>query len=168
MSNSQTINPSQNVEMPRRQPGWCFGPPHPYSREEAAWWKRHEPTVDRWIGKMEARNDPWWQSAEHAAFCLAGRNGAWRWDRFCVHELLFRELWEGGTVGLFGSTQKFFEHLLEALERFVADGLVPASSGARWLGEMREAREDFLRCYASTTATKDAIAIAQRRLSAAL
>lgn len=149
--------------MPLRREDWCFGGRRAASGREAAWWERHEPTVDRWLREMEARRDPWWQSAEHAAFCLAARDETWSWEGFSVQELLFRELWEGGTMGVFGSIEKFFEHVVEALERFVADGLVSQSQGERWLEEMREARADFMRCYV-TGSEEEAIAIARRRL----
>ncbi len=157
-------NDNDNIEAPPcRGEGWRFGPPNPFGQREAAWWKRHEATVDRWLAEMEAAEDPWWQSAEHAAHCLVARDFEWTWDNFSVANFLFCELCEGGTVGIFGSTEKFFEQLVEALERFVADALIPASKGERWLDEMRGARADFLRCYAATTSETEAMAIVRQR-----
>lgn len=147
----------------RRKAGWRFGPPKPFSEQDAAWWKRHEPTVDRWLTAMEESGDPWWQAAEHAADCLvASRDFDRTWDGFSVSSFFFGYLWEGGTVGLFGSVEKFFDHLVEALERFVTDGVVAATVGERWLAEMRAARTDFLRCFDEATSESEATAIARR------
>ena len=109
--------------------------------------------------------------AEHAAHCLlasrdemsCGKN-AYRWEGFCVGTFLFRELSEGGTVGIFGSVEKFLDQLVETLERFAAAGLISEGDGCRWVAEMRAARCDFLRYYDAATSEDEAIAIARRHL----
>ena len=160
-----TFSTTTTASTPRhqRRESWCFGPPNPFSEEEAAWWRRHQPTIDRWLSSMEEADDPWWQAAEHAAFCLvSSREGVYTWDGFSVSRFLFEDLWEGGTVGFFGSTEKFFDHLVEALQRFVSDAVVEASAGERWIAQMQEAREDFLRCFDEATPGNEAAAIAAR------
>jgi hypothetical protein len=169
MTTQQMMNHEPADENPtamvRRTDEWCFGPPNHFSEKVAAWFKRHEPTVDRWLKEMEKAGDPWWQSAEHAAYCLvASREWDLTWDGFSVPIFLFRDQWEGGTVAIFGSVEKFFGQTVEALQRFVADGLVEASVGERWLAEMRDAREDFLRCYDPATPESESMAIARRYL----
>lgn len=148
-----------------RGANWTFGPPNPFSDEEAAWWKRHEPTIDRWLTSMEEADDPWSRAAEHAASCLvANREDTYSWDGFSVSSFLFEDLWEGGTVGFFGSADRFFDDLVEALRHFVADAVIDASLGERWIEEMLAAREDFVHCYDEATPQAEAIAIVQRRL----
>lgn len=154
----------QPSAIPVRKDGWSLGPPNFFSEKDAAWWKRHEPTVDRWLTEMEAASDPWCQAAEHAAYCLvASREFDLTWDGFSVSSFLFGDLSEGGTVGFFGSAEKFFDHLVETLRRFAFDGLVEAAEAERWLSEMADARRDFLRYYDAATPESEAMAIARRR-----
>src|SRR5690606_3173957 len=155
----------QSTEMPRRRADWSFGPRRPFSEESAAQWKRYEPTVDKWLTEMEAAGDPRWQSAEHAAQCLVADvvDFGKSWGERSVAEFLFSDLWEGGTVGFFGSHEILFDQLVEAMRRFVSDGLVDARAGKRWLRELADMRGDFLRCYDPETSEEAALAIARRR-----
>ncbi len=147
-----------------RSDTWVFGGPNHLCEQDAQWWKRHEPIVDRWLSEMELAKDPWSQSAEHAAFCLvSSRELDGSWDGFAVCPFLFRDLMEGGSVGVYGSTEVFFDQLLEALQRFVKDGLIDGERGEQWLAEMQDARGDFLRCYDQATTEREALAIVKRR-----
>lgn len=138
-----------------RTSDWTFGPLHPYSEEQAAWWRMHEPIVDEWLREMEAAGDPWWQSAQHAAYCLVSyhefraemEGGAPSWDRFDVADFLFHDLAEGGTVAMFGSVAIFFDQLVEAFRRFAEAGLIDADKARTWLAELEPAREEFIRHY---------------------
>jgi len=126
--------------------------------------------VDRWLTELEGAGDPWAQSAEHAAACLVARSefdDDYGWDGFSVSTFLFRDLWEGGTSGAFGSRARFFDQLLEALQRFASDGLVDPAMAAAWVAEMREARADFLRCFDEATPERESMAIAGRHLRGA-
>ncbi len=151
-------------DMITRRDDWVFGPPNPFSKREADWYKRHEPMVDRWLSDMEQAKDAWWQSAEHAAFCLVSSREfeGYSWNGFEVSHFLFHDLMEGGTVGCHGSTEVFFDQLIEALQRFVQGGLVDAARGEQWLTEMKEARGDFLRCYDEATSQSERRAIVKR------
>ncbi|RLB53365.1 MAG: hypothetical protein DRJ42_12145 [Deltaproteobacteria bacterium] len=153
--------------IPTRPKDWSFGPLHFYNPKERDWYARHTPTVERWLTEFEEAGDPWWQSAEHAASCLVSSTvfvtqGRPSWDAFNVPDFLFSELWEGGTVGFFGSVPIFFDQLMEALRRFAADGLVDAAVAADWLTEMKSAREDFIRCYDDETSELAATEISRR------
>ncbi|MFW6052146.1 MAG: hypothetical protein ACODAU_13290 [Myxococcota bacterium] len=145
--------------MHTRTPHWTFGPCECFSEELATWWRLHAPVVDEWLSEMEAAGDPWWPSAEHAAFCLVsyqesqaqmeGRSPSW--DRFDVADFLFHDLHEGGTVAFFGSVRIFFDHLVEALRRFAGAGLLDADQARAWLAKLESAREDFIRYYEHPT-----------------
>jgi len=158
------------VLVQKRSEDWCLGPRNPYTPEEAEWWARHTPTVDRWLTEMEEAGDEWWPSAAHAAFCLLSCRTdddlGESWDYFDVDRFLFQELWSGGTVGIHGSVPIFFEHLVEALRRFIADGLVDAERGEPWLARMQAAGDDFMRCYSEETSERDAMEIAKGYLKA--
>lgn len=152
--------------MQTRSDGWTFGPANPFSEDQRQWYARHLPTVDRWLTELEDAGDPWWVSAEHAASCLVSNRemnvAEPTWDGFDVGEFLFLDLWEGGTVGSFGSVPIFFDHLVEALRRFTADGIVEAEAGRAWIAQMLDAREDFIRCYDEATPSAESRAIARR------
>ncbi len=153
--------------MDRRPSDWVFGPIHHHSETTARWYTRHTSTVDRWLSELEAADDPWLQSAEHAAFCLVScsefeTQGRPTWDVFDVGDFLFSDLWEGGTVGMVGPVDVFFDHLVEGLRRFVVDGLIEEERGAAWLAQMRARRDDFLRCYSEETSGEESRAIARR------
>lgn len=124
------------------------------SDEENAFWDLHEPAVRAWVEEMRAAGNDWWQSAEHAAYCLASnRQFAWYggakldWSAFDVEEFLFHDLHEGGTVGFYGSVPIFFDQLVEAFERFIAAGIIDSDNGAKWLAQLRGSRSRFLKYY---------------------
>ncbi len=130
----------------RRPQGWNFGSGLMDSDEEKQWWKRHEPTVDKWLTELEEAGDPWNQSAEHAAYCLvSSRWMEWTWEGFSVQSFLYQDLLEGGTVGFFGSSEKFYDQTVEALQRFVNDGIIEKPVGEKWIAELVASREGFLR-----------------------
>ncbi len=153
-----------------RSSDWKFGPLRPSSESEAAWWAMHEPVVDEWLREMEATRDPWWQSAQHAAYCLVShqeyraeeKRAERSWDELSVPDFLFHDLHEGGTVGLFGSVEIFFDQLVEALRRFGAAGIVDPDKAGVWLDELAAARDDFIRYYAEDTSDEEADAIRSR------
>lgn len=124
------------------------------SAERCAFWDLHTPVVRAWIEEMQRAGDEWWQSAEHAAFCLVSArehalNGEelLHWDDFDVEEFLFLDLSMGGTVGIYGSVSIFFDHVVQAFERFIAAGIITADKGATWLAQMRASRARFLEKY---------------------
>ncbi|MBW2462481.1 MAG: hypothetical protein JRH11_12605 [Deltaproteobacteria bacterium] len=84
------------------------------------------------------------------------------WEAFDVPDFLFSELWEGGTVGFFGSVPIFFDQMMEALRRFAADGLVDATAAEGWLAVMSDARKDFIECYDEETSERSAAKISRR------
>lgn len=137
--------------MRRRPQDWQFGPLRHFCEETREWYARHEPTVDRWLSEMEAQDDPWWPSAAHAAFCLVSsvENLGDRpdWALFDPADFLFTDLSEGGTVSFFGSVPMFFEHLVAALERFAADGLIEADHFEHVCEQVLAARSDFIEYY---------------------
>jgi len=152
--------------MHTRRDHWTLGPRHLFSETQKEWYARHQPTVDRWLTELEDAGDPWWVSAEHAARCLVSNRemnvAEPTWDGFDLGEFLFSDLWEGGTVGYYGSVPIFFDHLVEAMRRFVADGLVEAEAGRTWVAQMLDARDDFIRCYDDATPSAESNAIARR------
>lgn len=153
--------------IPTRPEDWSFGPFHCFNPKERDWYARHAPTVERWLTEFEEARDPWWQSAEHAASCLVmatvtETTDEPSWDVFDVRDFLFSDLWEGGTVGFFGSVPIFFDQLMEALRRFAADGLVDAALAEGWLAVMSDAREDFIHCYDEETSERSSIEISRR------
>ena len=152
-----------------REKDWSFGS-RSASAAVRAWWASHEPAVDEWLSEMEQAGDEWWQSAEHAAHCLVSyrehvaelRGGEPSWEDLDVGDFLFHDLWEGGTVGMFGSAPIFFDHLVEAMRRFGRAGVVEKERADRWVAEMEAARDDFVRCYDEETPEEESIAIAGR------
>lgn len=152
--------------MDTRSEGWTFG--SSCAETQGEWWARHTPTVDRWLTELEDAGDPWWRSAEHAAFCLVSypeyESHPPRWDCFDVGRFLFRDLSEGGTVGFFGSVAIFFDQLVEALRRFEADGLLGAAAPGAWVAQMLAARDDFLAYYDEHTSPSVRDAIRDRHL----
>lgn len=156
--------------MRKRAKNWTFGSGY-VSDEEKSWYVSHEPAVDRWLTELEAAGDEWWVSAEHAARCLVSHRiyetlfvgQPLDWQQFDVASFLFEDLWNGGTVGIFGSVPIFFDHLVEAFRRFILAGLVNEVDGARWLLELVDARDDFLRCFDEATGEPEALLIARRR-----
>lgn len=131
-----------------------FGPCGSVCEEERAFWNLHEPVMQEWMAQMREAGDEWWQSAEHAAHCLASyRVFEWHsgaelnWSEFDVDDFLFHDLSEGGTVGLFGSVPIFYDHIVEAFERFLAAGIIDAAQGKVWLVQIREAKDRFLERY---------------------
>ena len=145
---------------------WTFGPIHHFSDEHQEWWARHAPTVDRWLTELEGADDPWWPSAAHAAHCLVSNRemnvAEPTWDGFDVGEFLFDDLWNGGTHGMFGSSPIFFDHCVEALRRFAADGLIERDAAETWLAQLTDARPDFVRCFDEKTDELESLAIAAK------
>lgn len=149
--------------------GWYCGSLQS-SSGESDWYARHEPTAKRWIEELVQAGDPYWSSAKHAAWCLVtnrifeaeSSGDEPRWHGFDVGQFLFDDLSEGGTVGLESPPVVFFDQLVEALRRFVADGLVEREPGEAWIARMLAARVDFVRCYDPETSSEEAMAISDR------
>ena len=152
-----------------RKDDWRFGCSGSSMAWAAEWYGRHEPVVDRWLHELEAAQDPSWPAAEHAAFCLVHHrasetDGRPDWEAFDVTGFLFQDLPEGGTVGLQGPVEEFFDHLVEIFRRFVEADLVDAERGEEWLAELTEAREDFLVLFDEERPWEEREAIWLRRL----
>lgn len=158
--------------MQSRSENWKFGGNSSYCEIRREWYERHEPVVERWLAEMETAQDPWWRSAEHAAFCLVSclefkmgdRPGPPSWDDFEVEDFLFTDLSEGGTVGFFGSVEIFFHQLIESLRRFCVAEIIDPEVCRKWTDEMLDAQADFLRYYDEDTDELESAQIRCRRL----
>ena len=137
--------------------------------EAREFFERHRPPAEAWLTELEDVHDPFIASAAHAAFCLLSsfvfseRQPPYDWLSFDVSDFLFRDLAEGGTVGMDGPVATFFDHLIEALQRFTDAGAIEAALGARLVAEMEEAREDFERFYHPDSSDEELEAIERRR-----
>lgn len=134
----------------------------PFDTEEAkAFFERHMPVSEAWINELEAAHDPYVASAAHAVFCLLSSfwfadEPHYDWYKFNVHDFLFVDLMEGGTVGMDGPVDVFFDHLCEALRRFAYGGAMPASLAANMVVEMNQFRDEFVSVYTPTITEKTA------------
>jgi hypothetical protein len=134
--------------------------PHPFL-------ERHRAPVDAWLDELDAKDDPGFESAEHAVYCLLSSfhfadHGEYDWAAFEVPSFLFGDLHESGTVAMFGSVALFFDHLVEALRRFAAAELMAPTTAARILTAMEDCRAAFVRYYDEATSNDEAMAIADR------
>jgi hypothetical protein len=138
------------------------------SPEAQAFYERHLPAAEAWIAELEASHDPFVASAAHAVFCLLSSfafadDPTFDWLAFDPHDFLFRDLAEGGTVGMDGPVPVFFDHLVEAIRRFTSAGVIDRPLGAQLVAEMTDAREDFERFYDPSTDDDELLAIERRR-----
>lgn len=150
---------------------WSLGGRRFYSREHLEWWRVHEVPIRAWLDELESDPEAWVQSAQHAAYCLVSyacrdmgsdlkeRDELYSWADFDTNELLFIYLSEGGTVGMCGPVDVFFDDLVEAMRRM--SGVVDAQVCARVIEEMQPAREDFIRFYSGEESEEVLRAIAQ-------
>jgi hypothetical protein len=69
-----------------------------------------------------------------------------------VQELVFFDLVQGGTAAQFGSVPIFYEHVLEAFERFMRAGIIDATKGAQWIEQLRAAKPRLIARYAADEA----------------
>lgn len=138
------------------------------SPEAHAFFERHREPTELWLAELEAAEDPFVASAAHAVFCLLSsfvfaEEPTYDWLSFEPADFLFRDLAEGGTVGMDGPAEVFFDQLVEALRRFVDAGVVDAPLGAQLVAEMLDAREDFLRFHDPAASDDELDAIERRR-----
>lgn len=138
------------------------------SPEAHDFFERHLPAAEMWIAELEAAQDPFVASAAHAVFCLLSsfafaEDPTFDWLAFDPHDFLFRDLAEGGTVGMDGPVPVFFEQLVEALRRFTDTGAIDRPLGTQLVAEMTDARDDFERFYDPCTHDEELLAIERRR-----